>query len=120
MKRRLILLALLGGMLQAARASCLPDAPPALAAFVPVAPPGYVQITMIRVVVQWADVRTERYYTVERAGWTGTSWAPYELLATLPRNATFYQDGNPIGLCLYRVSAVNQCGAASSVFVYQP
>lgn len=101
-------------------ADCLPDAPLALAAFVPIPPPGYVGIEVIRVVVQWADSRTERSYTVERAPWTGAGWGPYVTLAVLPRNTTWFQDTNPIGLCLYRVSANNQCGSRSSVFVYEP
>lgn len=99
---------------------CLPDAPAALAAFVPIPPPGYVGIEVIRVVVQWADSRTERSYTVERAAWTGAGWGPYVTLAVLPRNSTWFQDIAPIGLALYRVSANNACGSRSSVFVYQP
>lgn len=114
------LFALLALLAAPALGDCLPDAPPALAAFVPIPPPGTVQIQVIRVVVQWADVRTERSYTLERAPWTGAGWGPYVTLAVLPRNNTWFQDTSPVGLALYRVSANNACGSRSSVFVYQP
>jgi len=100
-------------------ASCLPDAPANLAAFQPVPPPGYAGIQVLRTVLVWSDVRTERGYTVERSVWTDAGWSPYALLAELPRNTTTWTDWQP-AVCVYRVSAVNACGSAASLFVYQP
>lgn len=99
---------------------CLPDAPHALSAYVPIPPPGYAGIQAIRTFVAWGDVKHERSYTVERAVWTVNGWSAYQLLAVLPANVTSYTDFQPVAPCIYRVSAVNQCGAASSVFVFDP
>ncbi len=116
--KTLILLSLLWAF--SAQADCRPNAPQNLVAWQPVPPPGFVGIDAIRVVVAWGDVKTERSYRVERASWTATGWAPYITLATLPRDTTSFTDWQPTGQALYRVSAVNACGVASSEFTFVP
>jgi PKD repeat protein len=64
------------------------------------------------IVLDWLDNATdESTYTVERSEYTGTGWAPYVTLATLPANTVTYADASYMARSYnYRVRATNAGG----------
>ena len=64
------------------------------------------------IVLDWLDNATdESTYAVERSEYTGTGWAPYATLATLPANTVTYADASYVARSYnYRVRATNAGG----------